>query len=262
MAKLDVQKARDLLQGFDFGKLFVEELGWSQPTSRQSTSFDCKGDKFQRKQIAQLSGAVVLEITSSDGQIPNAKTLAAVHKEVSKLHHENLLIFVDNQRTQSRWYWVKREDGKLRPREPLYVRGQPGDLFLSKFRSMFFDMSEFDEAGNVPIVKVAERLKEAFDVQPVTKKFFREYDTQRLAFLDLIKGIADERHRRWYASVLLNRLMFIYFLQRKGFIDEGNHAYLHAKLDECKKQFSKDQYYEKFLKPLFFEGFAKPEEDR
>ena len=27
MAKLDVQKARDLLQGFDFGKLFVEELG-------------------------------------------------------------------------------------------------------------------------------------------------------------------------------------------------------------------------------------------
>ena len=221
MAKLDVQKARDLLQAFDFGKLFVEELGWSQPTSRQSTSFDSKGDKFERKQIAQLSGAVVLEITSADGKIPNAKTLAAVHKEVSKLHHENLLIFVDSQRTQSRWYWVKREDGKLRPREPLYVRGQPGDLFLSKFSSMFFDMSEFDEAGNVSIVKVAERLKEAFDVQPVTKKFFREYDTQRLAFLDLIKGIADERQRRWYASVLLNRLMFIYFLQRKGFIDSG-----------------------------------------
>jgi hypothetical protein len=262
MAKLDVQKARDLLQAFDFGKLFVEELGWSQPTSRQSTSFDCKGDQFQRKQIAQLSGAVVLEITSPDGKIPDAKTLAAIHKEVSKLHHENLLIFVDRQRTQSRWYWVKREDGKPRPREPLYVRGQPGDLFLSKFSSMFFDMSEFDESGNVSIVKVAERLKEAFDVQPVTKKFFREYDTQRLAFLDLIEGIPDERQRRWYASVLLNRLMFIYFLQRKGFIDDGNHAYLQAKLEECKKQFGKDQYYEKFLKPLFFEGFAKPEEDR
>ncbi len=262
MAKLDVQKARDLLQAFDFGKLFVEELGWSQPTNRQAIPFDCKGDKFQRRQIAQLSGVVVLEITSSDGKIPGAKALAAIHKEVSKLHHENLLIFIDGQRTQSLWYWVKREDGKLRPREHLYVKGQPGDLFLSKLSSMVFDISEFDEAGNVPVVSVAKRLKDALDVQRVTKKFFREYDDERLAFLDLIKGIADERQRRWYASVLLNRLMFIYFLQRKGFIDDGNHAYLNAKLDECKKQFSKDQYYDKFLKPLFFEGFAKPEEDR
>ncbi len=262
MAKLDVQKARDLLQAFDFGKLFVEELGWSQPTNRQAIPFDCKADKFQRKQIAQLSGVVVLEITSSDGKIPGAKALAAIHKEVSKLHHENLLIFIDGQRTQSLWYWVKREDGKLRPREHLYVKGQPGDLFLSKLSSMVFDISEFDEAGNVPVVSVAKRLKDALDVQRVTKKFFREYDDERLAFLDLIKGIADEHQRRWYASVLLNRLMFIYFLQRKGFIDDGNHAYLNAKLDECKKQFSGDQYYEKFLKPLFFEGFAKPEEDR
>ncbi len=262
MAKLDVQKARDLLQTFDFGKLFVEELGWSQPTNRQAIPFDCKGDKFQRKQIAQLSGVVVLEITSSDGKIPGAKALAAIHKEVSKLHHENLLIFIDGQRTQSLWYWVKREDGKLRPREHLYVKGQPGDLFLSKLSSMVFDISEFDEAGNVPVVNVAKRLKDALDVQRVTKKFFREYDDERLAFLDLIKGITDERQRRWYASVLLNRLMFIYFLQRKGFIDDGNHAYLQAKLEECKKQVGKDQYYEKFLKPLFFEGFAVPEEAR
>jgi hypothetical protein len=261
MAKLDVQKARDLLQGFDFGKLFVEELGWSQPTNRQSTSFDCRGDRFQRKQIAQLSGVVVLEVTSSDGKISTGKTLAAIHKEISKLHYENLLIFVGSQRTQSLWYWVKRENGKLRPREHLYVKGQPGDLFLSKLSSMVFDMGEF-EAGNIPVVNVAKRLKDALDVQRVTKKFFREYDDERLAFLDLIKGIADERQRRWYASVLLNRLMFIYFLQRKGFIDNGNHMYLQSKLDECKEQFGVDQYYETFLKSLFFHGFAVPEEVR
>jgi hypothetical protein len=262
MAKLDVQKARDLLQAFDFGKLFVEELGWSQPTSRQQTYFGYKDDEFQRKQIAQLSGVVVLEITTSDGKVPDRKTLAGIHKEISKLHHENLLIFVDARRTQSLWYWVKREDGRLRPREHLYVKGQPGDLFLSKLSSMVFDMSEFDDAGNVPVVNVAKRLKDALDVQRVTKKFFGEFYEQHLAFLELIRGITDERERRWYASVLLNRLMFIYFLQRKGFVDDGNHAYLQAKLEQCKNQFGKDQYYDKFLKPLFFEGFAKPEDDR
>ncbi len=262
MAKLDVQKARDLLQDFDFGKLFVEELGWSQPTSHQQTYFGYKDDEFQRKQIAQLSGVAVLEVTSTDGKIPDRKTLAGIHKEISKLHHENLLIFVDAQRTQSLWYWVKREDAKLHPREHLYVKGQPGDLFLSKLSSMVFDIGEFDEAGNVSVLNVAKRLKDALDVERVTKKFFGQYDDERLAFLDLIKGISDERQRRWYASVLLNRLMFIYFLQRKGFIDDGNHTYLQEKLEECKKQFGKDQYYERVLKPLFFEGFAKPEADR
>ncbi|MDQ1638538.1 MAG: hypothetical protein QOF62_1877 [Pyrinomonadaceae bacterium] len=259
MPKLDVQKARDLLQNFDFARLFTEELGWLQSVAPKPTSFELKEDLFQRKQIAQLSGVAVLELTSSDGKIPDGKTLAAIHKEISKLHHENLLIFVDAQRTQSLWYWVKREDGKLRPREHPYFKGQPGDLFLSKLSSMVFDISEFDEAGNVSVVNVAKRLKDALDVQRVTKKFFGEYDNERLAFLDLINGIADERERRWYASVLLNRLMFIYFLQRKGFIDDGNHAYLHAKLEECQKQFGRDQYYEKFLKSLFFKGFAVPE---
>ena len=257
MAKLDVQKARDLLQAFDFGKLFVEELGWSQPTSRQWSYFGYKDDEFQRKQIAQLSGVVVvLEVTSSDGKIPDGKTLAAIHKEISKLHHENLLIFVDAQRTQSLWYWVKREGGKLCPREHPYFKGQPGDLFLSKLSSMVFDISEFDEAGNVAVVEVANRLKQALDVERVTKKFYNEYQEQHLAFLELIKGINDEKQRRWYASVLLNRLMFIYFLQRKGFVND-DYDYLQNKLAASRKS-GANRYYADFLTELFFVGSPSP----
>ena len=47
------------------------------------------------RHVAELSGAVVMEIEAHDGSIPDAKTRASVHKEVAKLHHENLLIFVD-----------------------------------------------------------------------------------------------------------------------------------------------------------------------
>ncbi len=126
---------------------------------------------------------------------------------------------------------------------------------------MVFDISDFDEDGNVPLVKVADSLKEALDIERVTKKFYGEFQEQHIAFIELIEGIDDERDRRWYASVLLNRLMFIYFLQRKFFIDNGDARYLQNKLDEMKKKGS-DQYYEKFLKMLFFEGFAKPEDKR
>lgn len=265
MAKLDVQNARDLLQGFEFGRLFVEELGWSLPTSHQSISFECKDNEFERKQIAQLSGVAVLEVTSSDGKIPDRKVLAAIHKEISKLHHENLMIFVDAQRTQSLWYWVKREDKKVFPREHLYMRGQPVDLLLSKITAMVFDVTEFDEEGNVSVVEVANRLKQALDVERVTKKFYSEFYDQHLAFIEHIKGIDDDHDRGWYASVLLNRLMLIYFLQSKGFIrgntDEADFKYLRNELSRSGGR-GKDRYYREFLNELFFEGFAKTDEDR
>src|SRR5262245_4793997 len=262
MATLNIQRTRDLLQKFDFSTLFIEELGWSRPTTRKTETWTSNGAAFERRQIAELSGVVVFEISPQDGNIPDAKTRAAIHKDIAKLHHENLLIFVDQKRTQSLWYWVKREGGKNYPREHLYVRGQPGDLFLSKLVAMVVDLSDFDDTGAMPVVEVAARLKKSLDVEKVTKKFYREFYDQHLAFLELIQGIADERQRRWYASVLLNRLMFIYFLQRKYFLDNGNDHYMQDKLAESRRTLGKDQFFGTFLKALFFEGFAKPEEDR
>ncbi|MEH1929119.1 MAG: DNA methyltransferase [Nostoc sp.] len=76
-----------------------------------------------------------------------------------------------------------------------------------------------------------------------------------------VKGIDNETDRRWYTSVILNRLMFVYFLQRKGFIDNKDLNYLQNKL-ELSKQKGKNYFYSEFLKALFFESFAKPEIDR
>lgn len=262
MAKLNIPRTRDLLQEFDFKSLFIDELGWSQPADRKAVKWSHEGIEYERRQIAQLSGVVVFEVTTSDGQIPNAKSRAAIHKEVSQLHHENLLIFLDAQRIQSLWYWVKREDKKMFPRDHLYVKGQPGDLFLSKLKAMVVDISELDETGNLPVIEVANRLKNALDIERVTKRFYKEFYQHHIAFLELIEGIDDERQRRWYASILLNRLMFIYFLQRKGFIDNDNQNYLQKKLKESELNDGRNQYYNKFLKALFFEGFAKPEDQR
>ena len=56
-------------------------------------------------------------------------------------------------------------------------------------------------------------------------------------------------------------MMFIYFLQRKYFLDGGDSDYLQNKLAASKKK-GRDRFYSEFLKCLFFEGFAKPEEQR
>ncbi|MBI5024620.1 MAG: ATP-binding protein, partial [Candidatus Omnitrophica bacterium] len=258
---LDLNKARQCLGNFEFSKLLIEELGWSRPSSRQTSSVVVKDRQFTCRPLAQLAGVVVLEIETDDGAIADAQLRKAVHKEVSARHHENMLIFIDRQRSQSLWYWAKRQDGNVLPRDHIFMRGQPGDLFLSKLSGIHFDLSDFDLDGNVPLVQVTGRLKEALDVERVTKRFYTEFQRQHIVFLELIEGIDDEHDRRWYASVLLNRLMFIYFLQRKLFLDQGDSSYFQNKLAFTRES-GRDLYYEKFLKVLFFEGFAKPEDRR
>lgn len=257
---LDIKRTRDFLQAFDFKALF-NELGWDQPKNTKTEQSTTQDQSYTRREIAELAGVAVFEIVMSDEKIPDAKTRRVVYKEISSLSRENLLIFLDSQRTQSLWYWIKHDGNRSEPRDHLYVRGQPGDLSLGKLEKMLFDVSDFDQSGNISVIEVANRLQSALDIEHVTKRFYEDFKAEHQRFLDTITGIDDDRDRRWYASVILNRLMFIYFLQRKWFIDDGNSHYLQDKLAESTQRCT-DTYYSEFLHLLFFEGFAKPPEER
>lgn len=260
MAKLNVQRTRETLQDFDFERLFVQELGWSRPTDTKLRPWNAKGKAFAGREIAHLGGMAVLELTAEDGAVPEPKARLDVHREVAKVHHEHILIFVDRKRTQSVLSWARREGSKLAPRSHSFFKGQPGDLFLSKLSALVVDAADLAEPGDVEVVEVASRLRESLDVERVTKRFYTEFQEQHELFLERIEGIESERERRWYASVVLNRLMFIYFLQKKGFLDGGDQSYLRRKLDASRKK-GPDHYYG-FLKLLFFEGFARPLAER
>ena len=52
-------------------------------------------------------------------------------------------------------------------------------------------------------------------------------------------------------------MLCIWFLQKKGFLNAGDMDYLPQKLKQHQGVF-----YQKFLKILFFEGFATPKEQR
>ncbi|MBD2564678.1 MULTISPECIES: Eco57I restriction-modification methylase domain-containing protein [Nostoc] len=259
---LNFQRTRELLHKFQFQDLFIQELGWSDSSQKKAVTLQIEeGSEFyQYQRIAESSGVAIFEVTAADGTIPDAKSRAAIHKEVTNLIAENLLIFIDGQRIQSLWYWVKREENKSYIREPLYVKGQPGDLFLSKLGSLVIDITELED-DNLPVVEIARRLQEAFDVEPVTKKFYKDFQEEHKQFLQYIKGISDEADKRWYASVILNRMMFVYFLQRKGFLDNGDLKYLQNRLKKSQAQ-GDNLFYNSFLKVLFFGSFATPEEDR
>ncbi len=259
MDKLQTERIRDRLKDFDLRGLFIDELGWSQPKATKPIAIMAADRTWQVSSVAEMTGVVAFVV---DG-MPDKPARLMIHKRISELFHENITIFLDSAEhpTQSLWLWVKREGSKRFPREHLYVKGQPGDLFISKIAGIMVDINELDENGQFPLAQLTERMRAALDVERVTKKFFREYDEQRLRFVELIEGIPDEKERRWYASILMNRLMFVWFLQRKHFLDGGNDAYLSDKLKESQSR-GKDRFYREFLQALFFEGFAKPTEQR
>lgn len=124
--------------------------------------------------------------------------------------------------------------------------------------ALVFELQDF-EKGDPSVVETARKLQQGFDVEKVTKKFYQEFQQQHFKFMEFLleAGIELDADRNLYASVLLNRLMFVYFLQRKGFLDCGNQSYLQDKFKESQSR-GENQFYARFLKHLFFEAFAKP----
>lgn len=270
MANLDFAAFQKHLSAFDFPRLFVDVLGWNQaPASARGWTDDgATHHAFSRRMEAELGGVAVLQVVAAEGW-PDEAIRAAVWKHLSQQHTENILIFTDGREraSQSQWYWVKRgrdeATGRPRntPRRHDYFRGQPVDLFASKLQAMVVELSELDAAGRMPVLEAARRIQAALDVDKTTKRFFDRYSEQHEKLLNQIEGIDDERDRRWYASVILNRLMFVWFLQKKFFLDSGNTDYLRTKLAESRRR-GTDRFFGEFLNALFFEAFAKPNPDR
>ena len=91
----------------------------------------------------------------------------------------------------------------------------------------------------------------------------KDSQSLRVEFIDLIAGIEREADRFWYASVLLNRLMFVYFIQGKGFLD-GDVNYLRNRLTKVQALRGKGEFqtfYRHFLLKLFHDGFGKQPAD-
>ena len=167
---IDFQKSREFLQEFQFNDLFVYQLGWNNPESQKPIEMSIEGEVYYRAKVAELSGVAVFEISSHSGEIPATKIREAIYKEISELVRENLLIFLDKNldkdRTQSLWYWVKRDGTKMYPRAHVYSKLEPCDLLLSKISALEVNINELED---VSVIDIAELLEKGFNVEPVTK---------------------------------------------------------------------------------------------
>ena len=257
---LNVRETRQYLKESEFESLFTQELGWDHHTQILPITVD--ETEYILTAIAQKRGMVVFECGAtgvSDESIPDYATRRKIQKQVAKSVHEHFIIYTDAEKTVDIWQWVKHEQGKPDAcREHRYNRNeQSGDSLIQKLRAIVFTLEEEEDLS---LPDVTGRVGAAFYAERVTKKFYDRFKKEHDVFLKFLKGIPDREMQKWYVSVMLNRLMFIYFIQKKGFLNNDEN-YLRTKLADSQSR-GINGYYKEFLCPLFFEGFAKPEAER
>lgn len=260
MAAIDTPAVRELLRAAALKRLLIEELGWDRYQSR--VPITAGGKTFDLVGIAEKSGLCFFECTCSDGLMPDYQTRIAVEVELRKLVHEHIIVFLDGARKHQVWQWIRREAGRPRAtREHHFHASQSGEALIAKLASLSFELSE--QAG-LTIGAVAERARTAFDVETVTRRFYERFQLEHKKFLAFIKGFTAQADAEWYASLMLNRLMFVYFIQKRGFID-ADRNYLQNRLTAVKNDraiSSFHSFYRHFLLRLFHDGLSRPSNER
>ena len=258
---IQIDDIRPYLHSFDFTGLFVEGLGWNN-YSTGPLNIAVKDRSYTLKPIAEKANFVVFECDSSaDTNVPEYPVRRKIESEVAKRAYEHLIIYVEPERRGQIWQWVKRESGKPAAfREYTFPAGQT-DL-LQRLREVAFSLDE--EARGIGIADVTSRVRAALDVEKVTKRFYERFRAEIAAFGCFVEGITAQGDRDWYASLMLNRMMFIYFVQKQGFLDRDA-DYLRNRLRMVQSQSGGgrfQQFYRIFLLRLFHEGLGQREADR
>ncbi len=207
--QFDHQEIREYLRESEFENLFTQALGWD--THSQTLPVTIDDTEYLLTAVAQKRGVAIFHCPAiPNAHIPDRTTREKIHRAVSTSFHENLIIYTDLEQTEQIWQWGSRSRGNtIRRREISHNTEQAGESLLQRFRSIAF---RFDEEEQISIVDVTQRLETAFDVEKVTKKFYDHFKKEHDAFLGFLSGIPDEDMQKWYVSVMLNRLMFIYFI--------------------------------------------------
>lgn len=255
-------EATAFLRASDFKGLFLELLGWNRADDSRTLVFE--GNTYTLEAFAQQAGVTAYACRVADVTALDYQTRVGIERVAATTFPSHLFVFFDD--TWQVWQWSRRELGQPRQLRSVgpFRKTSSFEPILQKLVLLAYDI----ESGNVQATDVDQRLKDAFNVEPVTKAFYKEFERQYEEFLRAIAGIARE-YEREFASLMLNRLMFLYFIQSKGFFPEVQGAglkktdYLYGKWkDKATRVGGHSDYLHGFLAPLFFEMLSVKRDDR
>ena len=243
------------------GRLFVEELDFPAVDRRISlanapAAVTLPADAHH---VASLDNThvvyVALDLPDSD-RVRKAEASAADKLISDQLGDELLLVFTNTSCSQLHLIFPSFEGKRRILRRMVVERDLPRRTAIQQIANIY------QKKQQTRSIHMA--LESAFDVEAVTKRFFTEYKRVFDAALDKGSGFGfsqeEKDDKRLFVQTLFNRLMFVYFLSRKGWLTfNGDKDYLNALWNDYRSQEEESSFYNSRLDLLFFAGLNNPQ---
>lgn len=160
------------------------------------------------------------------------------------------------------------QDGEMKvvdtnPKRYTYVFGQPDETFKTAIDRFTTLANEYEITIN--------KIKDAFSVEAMSKAFFDDYrDVHYAGFVDYLMRSnfhksafnSNDKDVRDFVKKLLGRIVFLYFLQKKGWMGASNTEYKDGDKNFISNYFRQsgadDAFYPNWLTKLFFEALNSP----
>jgi hypothetical protein len=261
---MNKQTFKELIEASAFKDLFITEMGWNNPQgSIRLPNIIVDDTNFAFEQIAVRSGFQVLSCQVDS--IPTSSISKKIDTQLRKQANDYICIYYIPQTEHHLWVVPVK---KVEKRDLVlieYDSAAKAEFLYSKMTDLTF---AYDDITTIMDVKDKVQAGFIINSERITRDFYIGFRREHTNFARYITGIDDEiadlkqnRNKQWYTSVMLNRLMFCYFIQKKGFLDR-NVNYLRDKLAWVKQEKGEDRFYGSFyrgfLLSLFHDGLNSP----
>ena len=237
--------------------LFVETLDFDmadQKISLNSAGNDQLPDEAHIVSRRDGVSLVYIPLDNADSNRVTGAVASAAAKTVGNVLDDDLLLLFTN-RDLDQLHIVNPDLTGSRPRLQRIVahKDQLQYTVVQQIANMW------DNYGNRGKT-IREAIEIAFSVEPVTKQFFETYHMIFKNAEEQITGFEDDEQKHRFTQTLFNRLMFVYFLSRKGWLKfKGNTDYLNAVWQDHNSLPGQGNFYTSRIKPLFFSGLNNPD---
>ena len=273
MPIIDPQDAEDVEEQFrtifavdqsrrvgELRKLFVEKLDFEPVSGFVSLAKAPRGVALpgQAERLATMSDVTVVYVpldTPETDRVRKADAAAAAKLVSDELGGDILLVMTNSSASQAHFIYPTFDGPKPSLRRMVVERDLPRRTVVQQLSNWYWDYSKAKDLRGA--------LERAFNVEAVTKVFFEKYKTVFDSVMGKVQGFGageeEQEAKKLFVQTLFNRLMFVYFLSRKGWLTfNRDKDYLNALWNDYPARSEDRNFYSNRLIPLFFTGLNNP----
>lgn len=256
----EIKKAEDIFKLFETLK-YPEEKMFDVSYKREISDFN-----FRKEDAERINE--IYSIMNFDENLPvfllETTSLApsfvrSVAKKFDGQYLRYLIILVDEAYSEMIFVLPDREkleEGKYRLKITKLVVNKEDIKERNEYYTVIDTLSKIMYENESNWREIWRKWRDSFNVEKVTEAFFEDYKNIFFKLRKDIQGsLVSPKGTHEYTLQFLNRVMFIYFISKKGWLKYPKFMHWFWRTYKEENKFGSNEFHEKWLNQVFFKGF-------